>query len=230
MTGLPGCGKSTAARILASAIGLPFVNLKVEAILSKYFGETTKKLSEILETTRDLGPCVIFCDEIDSLGSSRDDPESHEVTRRTLSVLLRFLDGLDGPQQSVLVAATNMPKMLDAALISRFDVVIPLGLPNLPTRTAILGLYAQQLTETERESLAAIAQGFSGRELRDACKAAERACAGRAVRAAVEAKVQPIVTLPLYSDYCDAFHLKAQTSIGAKWRPEEASEPLPQEA
>lgn len=231
LTGKPGVGKTTVAKILASGVGVPFVNLRLESLLSKYYGETTRKMSEILETTKSLGPCVVFCDEIDALGSSREAPEAHEVTRRTLSVLLRHLDGLEGPQESVLVAATNLPGMLDSALMSRFDVVIALDLPDALTRSAILKRYAKQLTSTERDSLAAIAHGFSGRELRDACEAAERAHAGRVVRASVDKRANSNESpqsersvaedqakwtpgLPVFEDYLAAIRRKAGTSIG----------------
>lgn len=201
--------------------------------------QTTRKLAEILETIRELGPCVIFCDEIDALGGSRDAPDAHEVTRRTLSVLLRHLDGLDGPQDSVLVAATNMPDLLDAALLSRFDVVISFDLPDRATRSAILGRYAKQLSTKEREELASMTEGFSGRELRDACQVAERTHAGRMVRksdAVASANVQPsngtprlsstasagdgdntttiAGDLPSFKDYMDAVQMRAKTSIG----------------
>jgi SpoVK/Ycf46/Vps4 family AAA+-type ATPase len=180
---------------------------------------------------------LVFCDEIDSLGSSREG-ETHEVTRRTLSVLLRHLDGLEGPQESILVAATNMPGLLDPALMSRFDVVVSFDLPDLSTRAAILGRYAKQLTAEEKNSLAQVADGFSGRELRDACEAAERAHAGRVVRvrAASEASTEgrsgsglaavegcigvpegdrsPEYELPKYDDYLTAISRKSVTSIG----------------
>jgi hypothetical protein len=218
LTGLPGCGKTSAARIIAAEVGVPFVTLRVESVLSKYYGETTRKLAQILEATRELGPCVIFCDEFDSLGSRRDDPQAHEVTRRTLSVLLRFLDGIDGPNQSVLVAATNCLQLLDEALISRFDVTINMELPNASTRASILEQYAQQLSAEERERLSAASAGFSGRELHDACKAAERACAGRAIRAAIASSAKeatPAVQPPVYDDYLKSIQQKARTSIGA---------------
>jgi ATP-dependent 26S proteasome regulatory subunit len=192
-------------------------------------------LSEILETTKELGPCLVFCDEIDSLGFSRD-AETHEVTRRTLSVLLRHLDGLEGPPESILVAATNMPGLLDPALISRFDVVISFELPDLTTRAAILGRYAKQLNDDEKRSLAKFAEGFSGRELRDACEAAERAHAGRVVRVTAAAiagssadctderqvdrfceeydhDVAHVQQLPSYDDYVAAISRKGLTSI-----------------
>lgn len=233
LTGRPGVGKTTIAKILASAVGVPFVNLRLESFLSKYYGETTRKMSEILETTKRLGPCLVFCDEIDALGSSREAPDAHEVTRRTLSVLLRHLDGLEGPQESILVAATNLPGMLDTALMSRFDVVIALDLPDAATRSAILKRYAKQLTNVERDALAEVAVGFSGRELRDACEGAERAHAGRVVRAAANDsgnnELQQLAetyggmdgelqkqNLPVFEDYLAAIQRKAKTSIGRR--------------
>lgn len=217
LEGLPGCGKTTAAKVIAAEIGRPFVVLNVESFLSKYYGETTTKLAEILEATREMGPCVLFCDEVDSLGSGRDDPQAHEVTRRVLSVLLRFLDGIDGPSGCVMVAATNVKHLLDEALLSRFDVQICMGLPDAATRAAILGRYARQLTAEERDLLGKESAGFSGRALHDACKTAERACAGRAIRESMSGKVgsPPEIHLPSLQDYLNSIRLKAQSSIGS---------------
>lgn len=183
--GPPGCGKTLSARILASSIGVPFVHIRIETLLSKYYGETTRKLAEVLESANALGKCIVFLDECDSVGLRRSGGggnDVHEVTRRTLSVLLKFIDGLDGAKDAIILAATNHKEDLDSALMSRFDVVVSFPLPDLNTRVAVLKLYAKQLSEEHIHKIAELTWGFSGRELLDICEEAERMRAGAIVR------------------------------------------------
>ena len=122
----------------------------------------------------------------------------HEATRRSLSVLLRRLDGFDPNPSTVLIAATNRPQDLDAALLSRFEVAVHFPLPDETTREAILALYAKHLDHEERARLASASAGTSGRDLRDVCEAAERRWAARRVRQEPVAKGR---TLPPVSEY-----------------------------
>ena len=215
-SGPPGCGKTMSARILASTIGVPFLHIPLEGLLSKFYGETTRNLASILEAANDLGRCIIMLDEVDSLAQSRSG-EVHEVTRRTLSVLLRFLDGIDGPRDAILLAATNCADDIDAALLSRFDVVVEFPLPDLGTREEMLKLYARHLDDAERRRVARLAEGFSGREILDACEEAERACAGRMVRGDVKRG-----ELPDVRDYEQAVRAKADMSVKAVEKRNEA--------
>lgn len=212
--GPPGCGKTLSAKILAASIGVPFVHVPLETILSKYYGETTRKLAEILAAANDLGTCVVFIDECDSIGLSRDSQtEIHEVTRRTLSVLLRHIDGMDGPQNSILLAATNHKEDIDAALMSRFDVVVSFPLPDAETRTAILTLYAKHLSQDELNSISALTDGFSGREILDACEEAERTHGGAVVRQNAD-NTNIDVGLPKVERYIQAVRRKAPHIVG----------------
>lgn len=210
-SGPPGCGKTLCARVLAASVGVPFVHVPLEALLSKYYGETTRRLASVLDAANDLGRCIVFVDEADSLAMARDGAgsEVHEVTRRTLSVLLRFLDGVDGPRDAILLAATNCADSLDPALLSRFDVVVKFPPPDEQTRSAILARYAKHLSEQERALVARVADGFSGRELLDMCEDAERAHAGRVVRGAADS-----ASLPTVQEYVDA--VKAKTGMTVK--------------
>lgn len=211
--GPPGCGKTLSAKILAASIGVPFVHVPLETILSKFYGETTRKLAEILQTANDLGPCLVFIDECDSIGLSRSSStEVHEVTRRTLSVLLRHIDGLDGPQNTILLAATNHKEDIDPALMSRFDVVVSFPLPDMETRAAVLALYAKHLSQEELRTMAELSAGFSGRELLDVCEEAERTYAGHLVREAV--RPEEAGQLPRLQEYVDAIQRKAPHVVG----------------
>lgn len=211
--GPPGCGKTLSAKILSVSIGVPFVHVPLETILSKFYGETTRKLAEILQTANDLGPCLVFIDECDSIGLSRSSStEVHEVTRRTLSVLLRHIDGLDGPQNTILLAATNHKEDIDPALMSRFDVVVSFPLPDLDTRAAVLALYAKHLSKEELTTMAELSAGFSGRELLDVCEEAERTYAGYIVREAVPKGGTE--QLPTLTEYVEAIKRKAPHVVG----------------
>lgn len=211
--GPPGCGKTLSAKILAASIGVPFVHVPLETILSKYYGETTKTLADILHTANQLGRCVVFIDECDTIGLSRDSStEIHEVTRRTLSVLLRHIDGMDGAQNTILLAATNHKEDIDSALMSRFDVVVRFPLPDLETRAAILSLYAKQLSDEDLKTVAKISEGFSGRELLDVCEEAERTHGGSVVRRNPQGTED--VGLPVVEEYIAAVSRKAAHVVG----------------
>lgn len=216
-SGKPGCGKTLSARILAATIGIPFVHVPLESMLSKYYGETTRKLAAILEAADTLGKCIVFIDEADSLAASRSDNGNggiHEVSRRTLSVLLRFIDGVDGPRDAIILAATNCADDIDTALLSRFDIVIEFPLPDLETRMDILKLYAVHLSDSDRMVVAHSAAGYSGRELLDVCEEAERTHAGKLVRGTYDDNVKN-TQLPVLKDYVDAVKKKRNMSVKA---------------
>ena len=120
--GPPGTGKTAAARIAAEVAGLPLVVAPLESLISKWFGEGEQRLAALFARCEQLGPCVLFLDELDALAGARGRGEMHEATRRMLSVLLRHLDGFDAVEHVALIAATNRPEDLDPALASRFDV------------------------------------------------------------------------------------------------------------
>ena len=174
-TGPPGTGKTSSARVIASQAGVPLCYIPLEAIASKWYGESEKKLSEALEMINEgfKDGAVIFLDELDSLATTRGS-DMHEATRRMLGVLLRFLDGFDQNKRAVVVGATNTPDDLDPALCSRFSANIEFGLPDEQCRVKILKQYAQHLPEEDILALAKATEGFSGRDLRDVCGYAER--------------------------------------------------------
>ena len=203
--GPPGCGKTSTARILSSIADMPMVYVPVEAIMSKYFGESENRLSDIFKACERLGPSIVFLDEIDSLATSRSSSTMHEATRRILSVLLRSLDGFEKNNQSVLIAATNRKSDLDAALISRFNLSITFQLPDIDTRIKIFKRYAKQLTESEVRELATQAQNFSGRDIKDICELAERRWASKRVRK-LPGAVKSVV--PPFSEYQQALSSK----------------------
>ncbi|GIX43305.1 MAG: ATPase AAA [Leptospiraceae bacterium] len=171
--GPPGVGKTSMARIIASESKIPMVYIPIENILSKYYGESAKNLSEIFDCAEKFERVILFLDEIDSLAVSREQGII-EATRRVLSVLLRKIDGFENKFNVLTIGATNRAKDLDHALLSRFDVIIRFPLPDIKERYKIFKKYIKHLSKEELVELAKISSGFSGRNIKDICEMAER--------------------------------------------------------
>jgi len=180
--GPPGTGKTLLAAATSNAVksteGVPsvFYNVKVSSILSKYFGESSKIVSELYGTARDTSPSVVFLDEFESLAGQRDASDSG-AERRILSTLLSELDGMDSKGRSDLyvltIAATNRPWDLDSAVLSRFEKKILIPLPDVSTRERILRIHLEKKgfpVEVGYPELAAMTDGYSGREIERFCK------------------------------------------------------------
>lgn len=201
--GPPGTGKTTMARVMASASNLPLVYVPLESIMSKWVGDSEKRLDTIFDVAGKLGKSIVFLDEIDAFAGSRDKGEMPEYTRRILSVMLRQMQGLVDTSGTVIIGATNRKDDLDPALLSRFTRSIHFPLPNEDERAAIIGYYAKQLTPEERLALGRLADGRSGREIEDGCGTAERMWATELVMSGVTA-----ASAPPADRYAGAFRLK----------------------
>lgn len=172
--GAPGVGKTTAARVIAGETDIPLVYVPVESIMSKWYGQSPRNLSQIFDACEEMGGAIIFLDEIDSLAGSRDN-NMFEATRQVLSVLLRRLDGIGAASSTIItIGATNRREDLDHALISRFDQTIFFPLPNAAERAAIFSNYARHLAGEEHATLGDGSEGLSGRTIKDICEFAER--------------------------------------------------------
>ncbi len=185
--GSPGTGKTLTARILASQCNRPLIVLKLESFVSKWYGDSEKKLAEILSLCNKIpGGSIIFIDEVDSIVTSRDSGNMHEVTRRILSTLLTHMEGFNGKHgmnnQSLLICATNRKQDLDSALLSRFGATIYYPLPNTSSRIQIIKRYAKQLSAADIEKLAVVSDGLSCRDLKEACEQTERLFAGSMIK------------------------------------------------
>jgi SpoVK/Ycf46/Vps4 family AAA+-type ATPase len=180
--GPPGTGKTLLAAATSNAVrsgddvASVFYSVKVSSILSKYFGESSKILSELYGTARDTSPAVVFLDEFEALAGQRDASDTG-AERRILSTLLSELDGMDSkgrPDLYVLtLAATNRPWDLDAAVLSRFEKKILIPLPDERTREKILRIHLEKkgfLSEVPLAELARSTEHFSGREIERLCK------------------------------------------------------------
>lgn len=189
--GPPGTGKTTVARLIAQRGSVPLVNIRIEAILSQWYGEDEKKLGGILKLCESLPEgAVVFLDELDSFVTSRDS-RMHECTRRMLGILLRHLDGFEASKRTIFVGATNRKEGLDPALRSRFATCIRFELPGEVARAAILKQYARHLTESDLLALARATPGLAGRDLRAVCEQTERRWAAEIIRGRVERKQLP---------------------------------------
>ena len=188
--GPPGTGKTTSARLIASQAAVHLIYLPLESILSKWYGESEKLLSEAFKLAEQLDGSIIFFDEIETLGAKRSD-EMHEASRRVLSVLLREMDGFDVQKKIIVIGATNRKQDVDPALLSRFDATIPFGLPDKQCRELIFKQYAQQLSDSDIQRLAEQTEGMSGRDIRDICESTERSWASRIVRGEVDREELP---------------------------------------
>ncbi len=175
--GPPGTGKTLLAAATSNALKMDsgrtalFFNVKVSSVLSKYFGESSKIVSEIYGTARDESPSVVFLDEFESLGMSRDE-ENSGPERRILSTILAELDGLSEKGRRdiyvLTIAATNRPWDLDAAVLSRFEKRILIPLPDAFSRRAILEIHLLKKgfqLSCGLDDLVGMTEGYSGREL-----------------------------------------------------------------
>ncbi|MGH3719640.1 MAG: AAA family ATPase [Pseudonocardiaceae bacterium] len=137
LQGPPGCGKTTAAEALAAELGRPFLLVRLDAVVSSYLGETASNLRRILDYANQ-APFVVLFDEFDALGRSRDDTAEHGEMKRVVTAFLQMIDTYRG--SSLLLAATNHPGLLDAALWRRFDEVLTFRLPTVHELRRLLRL------------------------------------------------------------------------------------------
>lgn len=198
--GPPGTGKTLLAAATSNGLEATFFSVKVSDLLSKYFGESSKIVSALFDVARQRAPSVIFIDEFESL-STRRDGTSTGAEARIVSTFLAELDGLEGKwdERYVLtMAASNLPWLIDKAILSRFDKKIYVPLPDAAARRAILEIHLSRKglkTQVPYEELVERCAGYSGREIERLCLAAVRAMVDRSnpgLLAAVDAGLKDI--------------------------------------
>ena len=177
LSGPPGGGKTLLARAVAHESGVNFISVKGPELLSKWVGESEKGIRELYKKARQAAPCIVFLDEIDALAPQRGDGGGNHVTERVVSQLLTELDGIEELHGVVTLATTNRPDILDSALLrpGRFDLQIEIGLPDAPTRRAILEIHTgrQPLADdVDLDALTARTENCMGADLAGICREA----------------------------------------------------------
>lgn len=176
--GPPGTGKTLLAKAVAKEAEANFIAIKSSDLLSKWYGESEQQIARLFARARQVAPCVIFIDEIDSLvparGSGVGEPQ---VTARVVNTVLAEMDGLEELQSVVLIGATNRPNLVDPALLrpGRFDELVYVGTPSLAGRVHILGIHTKAMPLAPDVDLAAIAaqtERYTGADLEDVVRRA----------------------------------------------------------
>ena len=172
LVGPPGTGKTLLAKAVAGEAGVPFFSISGSEFVEMFVGRGAAKVRDLFKQAREKAPCIVFIDEIDTIGKKRDGAgmNGNDEREQTLNQLLAEMDGFDGSKGVVLLAATNRPDSLDPALTrpGRFDRRIPVELPDLAGREAILKLHAKGIKCSNNIDFNVIARasaGASGAEL-----------------------------------------------------------------
>ena len=173
LVGPPGTGKTLLARAVAGEAGVPFFSIAGSEFVEMFVGMGASKVRDLFKQANEKAPCIIFIDEIDTIGKKRDGSGmggGNDEREQTLNQLLTEMDGFDGSKGVVILAATNRPDSLDPALLrpGRFDRRIPVELPDLQGREEILKVHAKKIkiADTVRfDEIAKAAVGASGAEL-----------------------------------------------------------------
>ncbi len=176
--GPPGTGKTLLAKAVAKESEANFISIKSSDLLSKWYGESEQQISRLFARARQVAPCVIFIDEIDSLvparGSGANEPQ---VTARVVNTILAEMDGMEELSSVVLIGATNRPGLVDPALLrpGRLDELVYVGTPDAAGREHILKIHTARMPLTKDVDLRAIAaqaERFTGADLEDVVRRA----------------------------------------------------------
>ena len=173
LVGPPGTGKTLLAKAVAGEAGVPFFSIAGSEFVEMFVGMGASKVRDLFDQAEKNAPCIVFIDEIDTIGKKRDGVSSiggNDEREQTLNQLLTEMDGFDGSKGVIILAATNRPEVLDPALLrpGRFDRRIPVELPDLQGRIDILKVHAKNVRMADNIDFGAIAKtaaGTSGADL-----------------------------------------------------------------
>ena len=171
LVGPPGTGKTLLAQAVAGEAHVPFFSISGSEFVEMFVGMGAAKVRDLFKQAQEKAPCIVFIDEIDTIGKARDNSIStNDEREQTLNQLLTEMDGFDGRKGVVILAATNRPDSLDKALLrpGRFDRRIPVELPDLKGREAILKVHAKDIKvgpDVDYNAVARATAGASGAEL-----------------------------------------------------------------
>ncbi len=171
LVGPPGTGKTLLAKAVAGEAGVPFFSISGSEFVEMFVGRGAAKVRELFDQASKQAPCIVFIDEIDTIGKKRDNAmTTNDEREQTLNQLLTEMDGFSGNRGVVILAATNRPEVLDAALLrpGRFDRQVPVELPDLEGRRAILKVHLKRVKADDSidDSLVArMTAGASGAQI-----------------------------------------------------------------
>ncbi|MCM2337586.1 MAG: ATP-dependent zinc metalloprotease FtsH, partial [Lysobacter sp.] len=179
MVGPPGTGKTLLARAIAGEAKVPFFSISGSDFVEMFVGVGASRVRDMFETAKKHAPCIIFIDEIDAVGRHRGAGlgGGHDEREQTLNQLLVEMDGFEGGEGVIVIAATNRPDVLDPALLrpGRFDRQVVVGLPDVKGREQILRVHMRKLpldADVEPMTIARGTPGFSGADLANLCNEA----------------------------------------------------------
>lgn len=171
LVGPPGTGKTMLAKAVAGEASVPFFSISGSEFVEMFVGMGASKVRDLFKQAKEKAPCIVFIDEIDAIGKKRDGQYGgNDEREQTLNQLLTEMDGFEGNDSVIILAATNRPESLDPALTrpGRFDRRVPVELPDLKGREEILKVHARRIkvsSDVDFHTIARMASGTSGAEL-----------------------------------------------------------------
>ena len=192
LVGPPGTGKTLIAKAVAGEAKVPFLSVSGSTFVEMFVGMGAAKVRDLFKEAEKMAPCIIFIDEIDSIGKSRDNQmQSNDEREQTLNQLLTEMDGFDTSKGIVILGATNRPEILDKALLrpGRFDRRVIVDRPDLKGRIAILNVHSKDVKMSPEVNLESVANGTPGAVGADLANIVNEA-ALRAVRSGRETVIQ----------------------------------------
>ena len=204
LVGPPGTGKTMLAKAVAGEANVPFFSMSGSEFVEMFVGMGASKVRDLFRQAKEKAPCIVFIDEIDAIGQKRSGGQygGNDEREQTLNQLLTEMDGFDGSNGVIILAATNRPESLDPALTrpGRFDRRVPVELPDLKGREAILKVHAKKIKiadDVDFLQVARMASGASGAELanivNEAALRAVRDGRGYATQADLEESIEVVI-------------------------------------
>lgn len=203
LVGPPGTGKTMLAKAVAGEANVPFFSMSGSEFVEMFVGMGASKVRDLFKQAKEKAPCIVFIDEIDAIGKKRDGQfGGNDEREQTLNQLLTEMDGFEGNNGVIILAATNRPESLDPALLrpGRFDRRVPVELPDLKGREEILKVHAKKIKlgqDVDFTKIARMASGASGAELanivNEAALHAVRDGKGYATQADLEESIEVVI-------------------------------------